>query len=104
MATWGTTIVGNLYIHTCISIYVQYVQYVHILIDMNMMICMSYIDPNGSPLEVQDTPEKSTAWNQVYGAEWSYGVYGVACDPPRAETAHVYECSVFVGSTAARPK
>lgn len=37
---------------------------------------------------------------EVYGAEWSYGVYGVACDPPRSETAHVYECSVFVGSTA----
>ena len=40
--------------------------------------------------------------HQVYGAEWSYGVYGVACDPPRAETAHVYECSVFVGATATR--
>ena len=37
---------------------------------------------------------------EVYGAEWSYGVYGVACDPPRSETAHVYECSVFVGATA----
>ena len=39
---------------------------------------------------------------QVYGAEWSYGVYGVACDPPRSETAHVYECSVFVGATVTR--
>ncbi|CAJ1412923.1 unnamed protein product [Effrenium voratum] len=37
---------------------------------------------------------------EVYGAEWSYGVYGVACDPPRSETAHVYECSVYVGTTA----
>eukprot|EP00913_Durusdinium_trenchii_P033540 g31399.t1 len=36
---------------------------------------------------------------EVYGAEWSYGVYGVACDPPRSETAHVYECSVYVGAT-----
>ncbi|OLQ15006.1 hypothetical protein AK812_SmicGene854 [Symbiodinium microadriaticum] len=35
----------------------------------------------------------------VFGAEWSYGVYGIACDPPRSETAHVYECSVYVGST-----
>ncbi|CAL1149065.1 unnamed protein product, partial [Cladocopium goreaui] len=41
---------------------------------------------------------------EVYGAEWSYGVYGVACDPPRAETAHVYECSVFVGATAKDPE
>ncbi|CAE7670784.1 unnamed protein product [Symbiodinium microadriaticum] len=36
---------------------------------------------------------------EVFGAEWSYGVYGIACDPPRSETAHVYECSVYVGST-----
>ncbi|CAE7392501.1 unnamed protein product [Symbiodinium necroappetens] len=34
---------------------------------------------------------------EVFGAEWSYGVYGIACDPPRSETAHVYECSVYVG-------
>ena len=37
---------------------------------------------------------------EVFGAEWSYGVHGVACDPPRSETAHVYECSILLGSTA----
>jgi len=37
---------------------------------------------------------------EVYGSEWSYGIYGVACIPPRSETAHVYQCSVIMGTTS----
>eukprot|EP00930_Biecheleria_cincta_P002143 TRINITY_DN103182_c0_g1_i1.p1 TRINITY_DN103182_c0_g1~~TRINITY_DN103182_c0_g1_i1.p1 ORF type:complete len:593 (+),score=60.89 TRINITY_DN103182_c0_g1_i1:77-1855(+) len=36
---------------------------------------------------------------EVYGSEWAYGVCGISCSPPRAESAHVYECSVYMGNT-----
>lgn len=31
--------------------------------------------------------------------EWSYGVYGVCADVPRASAVHVYQCSIFMGKT-----
>lgn len=37
---------------------------------------------------------------EVYGSEWAYGVCGVSCSPPRAESPHVYECSVYMGATS----
>lgn len=37
---------------------------------------------------------------EVYGSEWAYGVCGVSCSPPRAESPHVYECSVHMGATS----
>lgn len=37
---------------------------------------------------------------EVYGSEWAYGVCGVSCSPPRAESPHVYECSVYMGNTS----
>eukprot|EP00927_Polykrikos_kofoidii_P053620 TRINITY_DN48214_c0_g1_i1.p1 TRINITY_DN48214_c0_g1~~TRINITY_DN48214_c0_g1_i1.p1 ORF type:complete len:585 (+),score=48.93 TRINITY_DN48214_c0_g1_i1:112-1866(+) len=36
---------------------------------------------------------------EVYGSEFSYGVYGLCCDLPRSETCHVYQCSVPLGRT-----
>lgn len=36
---------------------------------------------------------------EVHGGEWSYGVCGVTCIPPRCEEAHVYQCTVFMGRT-----
>eukprot|EP00928_Gymnodinium_smaydae_P017783 TRINITY_DN16799_c0_g1_i2.p1 TRINITY_DN16799_c0_g1~~TRINITY_DN16799_c0_g1_i2.p1 ORF type:complete len:616 (-),score=90.98 TRINITY_DN16799_c0_g1_i2:133-1893(-) len=41
---------------------------------------------------------------ECYGSEWSYGVYGVCCDPPRSETAHVYQCSVLMPPTPLNQK
>lgn len=40
---------------------------------------------------------------QVYGSEWTYGVYGVCREVPRSETAHVYSCSVYMGRTEMEP-
>jgi len=40
---------------------------------------------------------------QVYGSEWTYGVYGVSREVPRSETAHVYSCSVYMGRTEMEP-
>lgn len=36
---------------------------------------------------------------EVFGSEWAYGVYGLCCDLPRSETAHVYKCSIYLGPT-----
>eukprot|EP00746_Dinoflagellata_sp_MGD_P008997 gnl/MRDRNA2_/MRDRNA2_118107_c0_seq1.p1 gnl/MRDRNA2_/MRDRNA2_118107_c0~~gnl/MRDRNA2_/MRDRNA2_118107_c0_seq1.p1 ORF type:complete len:531 (+),score=55.88 gnl/MRDRNA2_/MRDRNA2_118107_c0_seq1:95-1687(+) len=36
---------------------------------------------------------------EVFGSEWAYGVYGLCCDLPRSETAHVYKCSIYMGPT-----
>lgn len=36
---------------------------------------------------------------QVYGSEWTYGVYGLCREVPRTETAHVYACSIYMGRT-----
>jgi len=37
---------------------------------------------------------------EAFGHEFSYGVYGVCSSAPRTETAHVYECTVFMGWTS----
>eukprot|EP00929_Paragymnodinium_shiwhaense_P079101 TRINITY_DN41120_c0_g1_i1.p1 TRINITY_DN41120_c0_g1~~TRINITY_DN41120_c0_g1_i1.p1 ORF type:complete len:560 (-),score=56.50 TRINITY_DN41120_c0_g1_i1:48-1643(-) len=37
---------------------------------------------------------------EVFDAEYSYGVYGVCCDPSRTVEVHVYQCSIFLGHTA----
>merc|ERR1719190_231486 len=36
---------------------------------------------------------------EVYGGEWSYGVYGVTCIPPRSESGHIHQCTVYMGNT-----
>ncbi|CAE7835833.1 unnamed protein product [Symbiodinium sp. CCMP2592] len=36
---------------------------------------------------------------EVFGGEWSYGLYGVSVSPPRQQTRHVYKCSVLLGET-----
>mmetsp|Transcript_49207 Transcript_49207/g.101504 ORF Transcript_49207/g.101504 Transcript_49207/m.101504 type:complete len:348 (-) Transcript_49207:127-1170(-) len=36
---------------------------------------------------------------EVFGLEWSYGLYGVSVSPPRQQTRHVYKCSVLLGET-----
>jgi len=37
---------------------------------------------------------------EVFGTEYSYGVYGVCSSAPLTETSHVYECTVFMGWTS----
>lgn len=36
---------------------------------------------------------------EVYGSEWTYGVYGVDREVPRTATNHVYNCSIYLGRT-----
>mmetsp|Transcript_28908 Transcript_28908/g.83831 ORF Transcript_28908/g.83831 Transcript_28908/m.83831 type:complete len:331 (-) Transcript_28908:19-1011(-) len=34
---------------------------------------------------------------EIFGGEWSFGVCGVTCIPPRTEEAHVYQCTIYMG-------